>query len=336
MPTEATSALVTAPPVMGADAAAALALAHFGLTGTLAPLTSERDLNFRLTAPDGTRHVLKIANPAEPPAVTNFQTEALLHIARSAPDLPVPRVVTARDGRCEITLPAGGTLRLLTWVEGTPLHEVPADPKLRHALGQTSARLTGALADFAHPASGHMLLWDVKNAGALGPMLPAIADPRLAAIARAWLDHFEAHVAPGLHALPWQVVHADLNPWNLLVDPETATISGILDFGDMVRTPRICDLAVAASYHVDAANPVRALADIVGGWTSVMPLLPGEAAMLLDLVAMRMVTTVALASWRAARYPENAAYILRNLPASSAGLAALTALGRGRDWRDLA
>ena len=97
-----------------------------------------------------------------------------------------------------------------------------------------------------------------------------------------------------------------------------------------------CDLAVAASYHVDAANPVRALADIVGGWTSVMPLLPGEAAMLLDLVAMRMVTTVALASWRAARYPENAAYILRNLPASSAGLAALTALGRGRDWRDLA
>ena len=57
-----------------------------------------------------------------------------------------------------------------------------------------------------------------------------------------------------------------------------------------------------------------------------------EAEVVLDLVAIRMVTTLALASWRATRYPDNAAYILRNLPASQAGLQALSALGKGRNW----
>ena len=49
------------------------------------------------------------------------------------------------------------------------------------------------------------------------------------------------------------------------------------------------------------------------------------AALLRDLTATRMLTTLAIASARAARYPENAAYILRNVPAAAAGLRALAA-----------
>jgi len=53
-------------------------------------LDSERDQNFRLRSLSGREYVLKIANPDEDRAVTNLQTEALLHLAAADPDLPVP------------------------------------------------------------------------------------------------------------------------------------------------------------------------------------------------------------------------------------------------------
>lgn len=324
--------LTSAPPRLTPQEAAALAARYFGISGQPDPLTSERDLNFRLRAGDGRSFVLKLANAAEAPDITNFQTEALLHIARVAPDLPVPRVIPATDGRAEVALPSGNVLRLLSWLDGQPLHLCTPRAPLRARIGKVAARLTRALEGFAHPASGHVLLWDIKNAASLRPMLDAIADPALRALAAGWLDHFDTAIAPALAGLPWQVVHADLNPHNLLTDPDGQTVTGILDFGDMVRTPRICDLAVAASYHADPAAPLASLGDVIDGWNAILPLTRDEAALILDLVAMRMVTTVTLASWRAGLYPDNAAYILRNLPASQAGLQALSALGKGRNW----
>lgn len=313
-------------PRLTPDRVRALVEAHFERIGALDPLTSERDQNFRLTTAGGARFVVKIANAAEPAEVTNFQTEALLHVARRAPGLPVPRVVPARDGRVEIPLGSGSILRLLTWLDGTPLHAVPATPALRRAVGVTAARLTRALEGFAHPAQDHELIWDIRNAAKLRPLLPSVADPGLHALCAAALDRFDADIAPALPDLPWQVVHADFNPHNLLTDPGATGIAGILDFGDMVRTPRICDLAVAASYQADPADPLGTLSAVIAGWHSVLPLLPGEKALILDLVAMRMVTTAVLSNWRAARQPENAAYFLRNLPSSRAGFEALSAL----------
>lgn len=315
-------------PRLSVAEAAALASMHFGLAGRFDPLTSERDQNFRLTAADGQVYVFKIANAAEPHEVTNFQTEALAFVARSDPGLPVQRVIAADDGRLEIPLASGSIVRLLTWLDGTPLHAVARAPALRRDVGATAARLTRALEGFRHPADGHDLIWDIRNAARLRPLLMSVPEPELRGRCATALDRFDEVVAPALSALPWQVVHADFNPHNLLVDPTATRITGILDFGDMVRTPRICDLAVAASYQIDPGDPLTTLCDVVLGWHSVLPLLPGERVLIPDLVMMRMVTSIVLSNWRAARQPENAVYFLRNLPASRAGFDALTSVDR--------
>ncbi|MCV2866041.1 phosphotransferase [Albidovulum sediminicola] len=320
--------LTAAPPAFSPAEALALAERTFGRTGRLDPLTSERDLNFRLTTATGDSFVLKIGNAAEPAEVSEFQTAALRHIAARDPDLPVPRVVPALDGRIGVPLPGGEILRMLTWVEGHPMHRATSSPALRQSLGATAARLTRALEGFEHPGADHELLWDIKNAARVRPFLPSVTDARLHDLVALWLDRFEAEIAPALGDLPWQVVHADLNPFNVLTDAEGRTVTGILDFGDMVCTPRICDLAVAASYHADPARPLDTLAEVVGAWHTVLPLTPAEARAMPDLIAMRMVLTVVIAHWRAGLYPDNAAYILRNVPASGAGLAALTQAGR--------
>lgn len=316
------------PPCLAADRLAGLAKAHWGLSGQLHPLTSERDQNHRLDSGKGS-FTLKLANPAEPGNLTEFQTLALIHTATHAPDLPTPRVIPATDGRTILPTP-DGALRLLTWLPGTPLAHLPRSPALAAAIGTALGKLDAALAGFTHPAADHHLLWDIRNTADLAPLLPALPGdlrPRIAA----FITRFQTRIAPALARLPRQVIHGDFNPHNLLADPADPTrLTGILDFGDMTLSHRICDLAVAASYLIDPERPLHLLAPLTAAYQEQTPLSAQEITLLPDLIMARLVTTLTISAWRAARYPENAAYILRNAPTSRAGLDALSALPPAR------
>lgn len=328
--------LASAPPDVSDAEAMALAKLHFGLEAEPKRLTSERDLNMLMRDAKGTGYVLKIANRAEPHAVTTFQTEALLHLEATAPDLCVPRVLRTLDGATEVTLADGSLLRVLTYLEGTPLYLAPRSHAQRRAMGTTLADLARALGSFSHPAAEQDLLWDIRHAARLRPLLPACPDPHARDLCLRCLDIFETEVAPVLAGLPWQVVHNDLNPHNVLVDPQNPdVVAGVLDFGDMVRTARVCDLAVAAAYQIDPEDALGSLTAFVAGYHAAYPLLLEEVAVLYDLTATRMITTIGIASSRAASHPENAAYILRNFPSARTGLQALTSLPRDTAHRAL-
>lgn len=322
------SLLSLPPPRLPPDRLARLAETHWGLSGKLVPLTSERDQNHRLDTAAAS-FTLKLANPAEPGNLTEFQTLALDHVARAAPALPTPRVVPARDGRQIVPTP-DGALRLLTWLPGAPLAHLPRTPALAGAIGAALGQLDAALVGFSHPAADHHLLWDIRNTLDLAPLLPALPEdlrPRITA----FLDRFRTNVVPALARLPRQVIHGDFNPHNLLADPADPTrLSGILDFGDMTLSHRICDLAVAASYLIDPTDPLALLAPVTAAYQRTNPLSPEEIALLPDLVTACLVTTLTISAWRAARYPENAAYILRNVPTSRAGLDTLSAADPAR------
>jgi Ser/Thr protein kinase RdoA (MazF antagonist) len=309
------------PPRMAASALARLARQHWGLSGSLTPLTSERDQNHRLDT-DSDSFVLKLANPVEPAALTAFQTAALAHVTRRAPWLPTPRVVPAEDGREIIPRPEGA-LRILTWLPGIPLARLPRSPDLAAALGTALGQLDATLAGFQHPAADHHLLWDIRNACDLEPLLPALPEDLRPRITE-FLAHFASKTVPALAQLPRQVIHGDFNPHNLLADPaDPDRLTGILDFGDMTLSHRICDLAVAASYLIDPQDPLGLLIPLTRAYHKANPLTEPELALLPDLIQARLATTLVITTWRAARYPENAASILRNAPTSRAGLDAL-------------
>lgn len=310
------------PPCLSVQALGRLTATHWGLTGTLHPLTSERDQNHRLDTASAS-FTLKLANPAEPAPLTAFQTEALLHTAAQAPDLPTPRVIPARDARTIIPTP-DGALRLLSWLPGTPLAHLPRTAGLARSIGAALGQLDAALASFHHPAADHHLLWDIRNARDLAPLTSTFPDdlkPRVTAV----LARFSSQTSPALATLPRQVIHGDFNPHNLLADPNNPSrLTGILDFGDMTLSHRICDLAVAASYLIDPADPPSLLIPLISAYHHTNPLTESELRLLPDLITARLVTTLTISAWRAARYPGNAPYILRNAPTSRAGLAALT------------
>lgn len=326
----------TSPPA-SLEWAHALLARHWGMSGELRALTGERDRNFLLAPAGGAvqpRYMLKISHPAETPLVADFQTQALLHIARSDPTLPVQRILPTTGGEASVLAQApDGTMRvtrLFSYLEGEPLPKARRSSAQATALATMLARLDLALREFHHPAGALELPWDIQRADSIAPLLDSIADPARHALAQRALDRFVTHVKPRLHALRAQPVHNDFNIFNLLVDAhDHDRIAGILDFGDMVHAPLVNDLAVAAAYQVDAdGDTLDALSRFVAAYHAVLPLEPQEVELLFDLVQARLLMVVAISGWRAAREPANADYLLRNNAISWARLAACDAIDR--------
>jgi 4-aminobutyrate aminotransferase-like enzyme/Ser/Thr protein kinase RdoA (MazF antagonist) len=309
--------LETPPPALTDAQAHAILREHWGLDGALTPLGSERDQNFRVDAGADGRFVLKIVNAAEDPVVTDFQTQVLLHVAAVDADAPVQRVRPTRGGAALLHETIAGEarrVRLVSYLEGELLANAPKTPGLRRNLGRSLARLGRTLRGFFHEGAGHVLLWDLKHAARLRPLLVHVDDAAQRRRIAALLDRFERRVLPVLPALRAQVIHNDLNRDNVLVDPaDRERVTAILDFGDAVHSPLIVDLAVGAAYQLgepgDLLGPV---AHMVAAYHEVTPLERAEVEVLFDLVMTRAVATTLIAGWRAASHPQNRDYILRD------------------------
>jgi 4-aminobutyrate aminotransferase-like enzyme/Ser/Thr protein kinase RdoA (MazF antagonist) len=314
------SVLEDTPPSFGADDVARIAAERFGLDGTVTDLGSERDQTF-LVEGQAASGVLKISNLGESAATLDLEAEAILHILRIDPELPVarPRAVSEAPGaaayRAAVESPDGvHFVRLFERLEGQSRGGAGA-PELSddavRAYGEMHARLNIALRGFFHPAAGRELMWDLAQVAKLRPHLDSIADRERRRLVEAVLDRYEERVAPQWPRLRAQVVHGDLNLDNVLLD-EQGRISGIVDFGDAVHTAQVADFAVALASLVrgrEAGEVFRVARIAIDGYASRLPLEPEELELLGDLVATRLAQIVVISAWRVARHPENAAYI---------------------------
>ncbi len=128
------------------------------------------------------------------------------------------------------------------------------------------------------------------------------------------LSHFRTHVSPTLPSLRRQVIHGDWNDYNVLVRGQGVQKSGVqevtpvtvVDFGDMVHSITVGDLAVAAAYALlEKPDPVAAAAAVVRGYHEVHPLEEQEIAILFDLIRARLAISVAMAARQVAAAPGN-------------------------------
>lgn len=320
--------IAAAPPDLDVALVSGTLARGYGLEGVLEPLVSERDQNFRLTCANGERFVVKIANRREPSPVTQCQVEALRHVEEAGCPVAVPRVVPDRSGALTRDI-EGHLLRVVTFLPGRPVEDVPVDEALGLALGRSLAQLDVALQGFSHPGESPLLMWDMQRAAELRDLIGHVGNPDLEAQLGQCLDDFERHVLPEFPALRTQVIHNDLNLANVLVDPaDSRFVTGIIDFGDMLRAPLVVDAAIAASYF--RQDDPGVLRQFLAGYESVLELEPLEKALLFDLVRMRLVATILIMHWRSdARGPEDP-YLRKALAERSAErfFGRLTALGR--------
>jgi 4-aminobutyrate aminotransferase-like enzyme/Ser/Thr protein kinase RdoA (MazF antagonist) len=294
-------------PVSEGDATR-LAASLYGLDAWARALPGEFDDNFRLTAADGRSFVLKAMHPARERALVAMQCAALAHLEARAKHLPLPHVVQTRKGDA-VTEVAGpdGTRRLvwmLRWLPGATLASAqPRSPETLAALGRLLGEADRALADFEHPAARRDFLWDLSHAGRSAAELGRIADPQRRALAGRVLARFEREVVPALPGLRRQVIHGDANDHNVVVGDARElprAVTGLLDFGDMHHGLLVAEPAIAAAYALfGERDPLRAIAALVSGYHTALPLEEQEIALVPALVAARLAVSVIVSATRA-------------------------------------
>lgn len=295
--------------------AEAIASRHWAADAAATALPAEVDENFHLASPQG-EFLLKVVPADEPAELTDLVAQALLHVDRHCTGVPVQRLVmTGAGGAHAIFRDAAGEerrARLTTFIPGEVLRSVPVDRRLRERLGSVLAQLALALRDFDHPAADRELSWDLRHAARMRSMLDELAaNEHRRTLAQA-LAMFEAETVPRMVALPRQVAHNDLSRDNVVrrADGRLA----VIDFGDVVRTQRVNDVAVAMADHLgEGAEPFAPAVDLLRGYCEVEPLEPAELALIYGLVRIRVVTRIVGGEWRTERFPENRAYLGRNV-----------------------
>jgi 4-aminobutyrate aminotransferase-like enzyme/Ser/Thr protein kinase RdoA (MazF antagonist) len=240
------------------------------------------------------------------------------------------------DGRDVTEVEADGRrclVRVVTWLPGSSLHDRESDAVLRAGVGATLARLDTALMDLHLRPPARDLLWDLSHAASAAPLAAHIGDEGTRRLVLSTLGDFERRVLPWFPSLRTQIIHSDFNRDNLLVGVDDRhPISGVIDFGDMVRAPLINDLAIAIAYQlIGVQDPLPAARDVVTAYHGIRPLVAEEVALLYDMIGTRMAQSIAISAWRAGRHPDNAEYILVDQPAFRDALARW----RGRDRRDV-
>ncbi len=302
------------------DDAIRIAKKVFDLDGTAELLPSERDQNFRLTTAADTSFVLKIANSTESKTVLDFQNQAMLHIRDKLDSKPpgiaiAPNVCLSVDGK-QISLirDDDGTpysVRLLTYLPGKPLALArPHNIKLMVSLGRFFGHLDQILQDFDHPAAHRDFHWDLKNAGRIiSEYMGLIKDARHRKIVQQLLERYQAETEPQLPDLPTGVIHSDGNDYNVLVEPVgswSSHVTGVIDFGDMVYSHTINELAIVCAYALlDKADPLATARAIVKGYHREYPLSEPELAVLFDLINMRLCMSVCHSANQSRHEPDN-------------------------------
>ena len=281
------------PPAFGTEAATKIAQEAFGVTGTLHPLWGERDQNFAIHAETGQSHVLKISNVREEPEELDLQLRTLKWLERTAPDLPVPRLIRTLNGE-QITRVESGkgeqhAVHCITLLKGMQFGDAASGPSALEAAGALAGQAASAMSGFFHPAAGHALFWDVRHLEAFAYHAPKIQDAALSRAVQAEISRFQSQTLPSLSRLRAQIIHHDTNPSNILVDPDTPTrMTGLIDFGDTLHGPVALDAAVAAIEMATAsADIVEAAASVLVGYDRAMPLEASEIDLIPDLMIAR-------------------------------------------------
>lgn len=295
----------------------------YGISGTLRALPGEVDKNYHLISDQGAEFVFKIAHPDEKREHLDFQNKAFLHLAQHAPDLSLPRLIFSADGQEIVTLADEREqqyfARLLTYVPGDLwAHVNPHTDALLVSLGKVLGRIDQALQNFDHSAVHRGYKWDVAQAAWIRDYQSYIASDERRQIVARFLQYFLEQVQPKLPALRQSVTYNDANDYNVLVSEDRLNrqVIGVIDFGDMVYTNTVTELAIACAYAMmDKPDPLSAACSVVSGYHSVFPLSEAEIELLFPLICTRLCVTVTNAAYQKVAEPKNEYLTISERPA---------------------
>jgi 4-aminobutyrate aminotransferase-like enzyme/Ser/Thr protein kinase RdoA (MazF antagonist) len=279
-------------------------------------LPSERDQNFLMLAAAGDRFVLKIANALEDRTMLDTQNQAMAHLNRHVTFCP--EVVATITGHfiSEIRSSTGEIhdVRLVTYLSGIPMGSVKRHSAgLLTDLGRCLGEMDRAMAGFDHPGAHRDFHWDLaKGLQVVQEYHALIPDADLRKLIEKFAEDFDRYATPLIPGLRKSVIHNDANDYNVIVGgnddlyTRNQRVVGIIDFGDMVYSHTVGNLAIAIAYAIlDKSEPLRTAAHMVKGYHRAHPLAENEIASLYPMVCMRLCVSACMAAHQLMERPDN-------------------------------
>jgi Ser/Thr protein kinase RdoA (MazF antagonist) len=274
-----------------------LILDNYGLTVTTKPLPGYQDQNFWLRDKAGRQYVGKVSLTTDRDLLL-AQNDALIHLGASVPEI-IPAVLETKLGQklVEVQSPDGREylLRLLSFLPGqTMVKSTPISEALWQQLGRTLAGVDQALAQFDNPALHYEFSWDlIHGIATVEANLELVTDRQLQNQFREVVSHYKNECVPLLPGLRKSIIHNDANDHNVLVSGDR--ITGLIDYGDMIFSHTICDLAICLAYAVlDAQDPLQIICLVTAGYHQVYPLTETELKVLYGMICLRMAVSASM------------------------------------------
>jgi 4-aminobutyrate aminotransferase-like enzyme/Ser/Thr protein kinase RdoA (MazF antagonist) len=313
-------------PSFSFEEATAFARDLYGLEVAASALPSERDQNFLLQDRSGGKYVLKIANALEDGALLEAQQQAMARVAERAPR--GQRIAPTQSGALLSEIRSASGMRhfvwMVDWLPGVALGDLKRhSQELLRDLGRRVGRIDRALADFDHRAIHRDFHWDLANGlSVIREYESLITDAETRRLVVKFAAEFERDVAPILPRLRKSAIHNDANDYNVIVragdDPHAKSqgvvgqnvvgqnVVGLIDFGDMVHSFTVGDLAVAIAYAMlNKPDPLAVAAEIVRGYHAEYALVEDEIAALFGLARLRLCMSVCIGAHQRRLRPDD-------------------------------
>ncbi|MBU1341713.1 MAG: aminotransferase class III-fold pyridoxal phosphate-dependent enzyme [Proteobacteria bacterium] len=286
---------------------------EYDISGEIYRLAGENE-NYLIKKQDGTCFVLKLADEETTAGMIEIEHLAVERLIDSKLSIRLPRVILTRTGSVQADLMTKDRKqirgRLLEFVQGKAWCEsLPATKGQLEDLGKIIAQMNTAMSVVFHPCSKRTHHWDLARADQHRSKIPFIDNPEKRQILE-WVFHLYAALAmPVFDVLPKSLIHGDINDDNVLV--ADGRISGILDFGDCLVNPTVCDLSLALAYHtLDEDHPLEAAAIVIGAYHKVRPLSMDEMMVIFPLMCTRLAVSVIIADQRKKIDPDRAGWFV--------------------------
>lgn len=295
-----------------------LAKQHYAIDATARLLNGYDELNYLLTAANGKKYIFKIATDKHGYSFLDAQVKIIHHLANGNVANKFQHFVLNTTGEALTTIQQNGNnyhFRILSFLEG--VFWVNAEKHsdiLLYNLGSFLGDMDLALKNFSHPAMHRRYTWDIQTAMDAWKNLQHIKDHERRRIASYFLMQFETEVLPLQSSLRTAYIHNDANDYNVLVNEDE--IAGLIDFGDMVHSQLINNLAVACTYAMlNTTNPLHTASLVVQGYHEKYALTQQEVDILYWLIAARLCISVTNAAYHTSLSSENAHHFVTEAPA---------------------
>ena len=195
--------------------------------------------------------------------------------------------------------------RMLSFIEGEFLSESNHSYKLFSNFGQILGQINKELLKLEDEnIESRKIEWDIKNLNWNRKYLEYIEDVETKKLVEYFLLQFNENVFPNDCNLRRSIIHNDANDWNILVNKDN--IIGIIDFGDMVKTYLINEVAIALSYIlIEKEDIIKWIIKFLKPYNKSIKLKSIEIDLLYYLIPARLCTTILKSSFHEKEDPSD-------------------------------